>query len=112
MKHTDLTYLKEISNGSDTFITEMLTIYLKEMPDALSRIEMHLQNKDWKLLHAVLHKIKPSISFVGLKEIEGILREAEEYAATETNLDKLPDMIVKIIAISNEAMKELREELK
>lgn len=112
MKHTDLTYLKELSNGSDEFVTEMLTIFIRETPEALSKMETHLQTKEWKLLRNVLHKIKPSMAFVGLKEIEQVVHDAEEYAGSETNLDKLPEMIMKIKTICTEGILELQVELK
>lgn len=112
MKHTDLTYLKELSNGSNEFVKEMLSIFIKEMPEAISKIETHLQKKEWQLLRGVLHKIKPSITFVGLKEIEEVVKDAEEYAGSQTNLDKLPEMIMKIKTTCTEGIHELQEELK
>ena len=111
MKHTDLTYLKEIANGSNTFIVEMLSIFIREIPEALIRMETHLQNNDWKSLHGLLHKIKPSISFVGLKEVEKDVRLAEEYCASQNNLHLLPGMIATIKQTCTEAIEELRLEL-
>ena len=112
MKYTDLTYLKELSNGSSEFVKEMLTIFIKETPEAISKMETYLQNKDWQSLRGVLHKIKPSMTFVGLKEIEEVVNDAEDYAGSETNLDKLPEMIMKIKTIGTEGIYELQEELK
>ncbi|MBA3704591.1 MAG: Hpt domain-containing protein [Bacteroidetes bacterium] len=111
MKHTDLSYLKELSNGSNQFMTEMITLFITQTPEALDSMEKHLKNKDWKLLRTVAHKIKPSISFVGLKEIESDIRTVEESAANETGLERLPDLISKINEVCNEGIKELKEEL-
>ena len=111
MKHTDLTYLKEISNGSNEFIREMISLFIKHTPIELNNIELYFKNKNWQSLRNVFHKMKASMAFVGLKEIESILRQAEEYALNETNLDQLPSMIMKVKQTCNEAISELEEEL-
>ena len=112
MKHTNLKHLEEISDGSNEFIIEMLTLFIEEMPAELDKIDLHLQNKDWKSLKQVIHKIKSSITCVGLKEIESTVKDAEDYATNETNLEKLPGMVLKIKQICNEAIGELTIYLK
>jgi len=112
MKHTDLTYLKELANGSNQFMNEMITLFITQTPEALSNIEKYHQNKDWKSLRTVVHKMKPSVSFVGLKEIENDVHIIEESAANETGLEQLPELISKVITVCREAIIELEEELK
>jgi PAS domain S-box-containing protein len=110
-KHTDLTYLRKLANGSDEFITQMLTLFIEQTPDAVGRMEKHLQEHNWELLGKVAHKMKPSIMFVGLKELEKDVKAVEEYASGETNTDELPVMISHIKAVCNEAIVELKEEM-
>ena len=112
MKHTDLTYLKELANGSNQFMNEMLTLFITQTPEALDNMEKHFKNKDWKSLRTVVHKMKPSISFVGLKELEKDIRTIEESAANESGLEQLPPLIAKVIQICKEALVELEAELK
>jgi PAS domain S-box-containing protein len=112
MKHTDLTYLKELSRGSNKFMVEMISLFISQTPEALSGLEKHFKNKDWKGLHAVAHKMKPSVSFVGLKEIEKEVKLVQDYAANETNLEELPPLIQKIKKVCEEAIRELQGELK
>ncbi len=112
MKHSDLTYLKELANGSNQFMTEMLTLFITQTPEAVENLEKYLQDKDWKSLRGVAHKMKPSISFVGLKEIEDDVRTVEELAMNETNLERLPVLISKIKQVCTEGIEELKMELK
>lgn len=112
MKHTDLAYLKELANGSNQFMNEMITLFITQTPEALDNIEKHFQNKDWKLLRSVVHKMKPSISFVGLKEIEADVLTMEELAANETGLEQLPALIANVKNVCKEAIAELEAELK
>lgn len=111
-KHIDLTYLKQLSNGSNEFINEMITVFMEQTPIEISNLEKYLKAQDWKSLRATAHKMKPSFPFMGIKELESMIKRVEEYAANETNLDLLPELIDKLKTISNEATNELEIEKK
>jgi len=111
-KHIDLTYLKELSNGSNEFIIQMITIFLKETPLAIENIEKYLNTSNWDALKAAVHKVKPSFSFMGIKELEGIVNSVEKYSETKTNLDQIPEMVSKIKTVLNAAIQELEIEKK
>jgi len=108
----DLTYLKEISNGDNVFILEMIVVFLQQTPEMLNGLEKHLQDKDWKMLRAVAHKMKPSFSFVGLKELHAIANSIEDNADKEINLEQLPAMVKKIKDVCAVAFLELEEKKK
>lgn len=110
-KHTDLAYLREIANGSNEFIIQMLNIFIEQVPQSLTRIETAVHNKDWQTLRTVVHKMKPSILFVGLNEIKEDVPLLEKYASERSNLEDIPAKVAKIKAVCNEAIFELKEEL-
>ena len=109
---TDLSYLKDLAKGDNGFIREMIQVFIEQTPEAINNLEKHLANKDWKMVRAVAHKMKPSFSFVGLKELHTIANSVEEYAETETNLGLLPEMIAKIKSTCATAVAELGETIK
>jgi HPt (histidine-containing phosphotransfer) domain-containing protein len=109
-KHIDLTYLKELSNGSNEFIMEMISVFIEQTPIEIANLEKHLAAKDWKSLRATAHKMKPSFSFMGIKELESVIKTVEEYSANETNLELLPEMVTKIKTVCTEAIEELATE--
>lgn len=111
-KHIDLTYLKQLSNGSNEFINEMITVFMEQTPLEISNLEKYLETKEWKSLRAIAHKMKPSFSFMGMKELDALIKLIEEDAANQTNLDLLPEMISKLKNGCNEAIKELEIEKK
>ncbi len=109
-KHIDLTYLKQLSAGSNTFIVEMIDAFFEQIPKEIENLEQHLSNKDWQSLRGTAHKIKPSIAFMGLKELEPVVKLTEEYAQNQTNLDLLPDLISTIKTVCTNAVEELKKE--
>lgn len=111
LKHTDLTYLKEIANGSNAFIAQMLGIFIEQTPQVLLRMEKALKNKDWKALRFIVHKMKPSVMFTGLSEIINDVPLLEQYAAEESHLDAIPGLVEKITEVCKNAILELKQEL-
>ncbi len=111
-KHIDLTYLKELSNGSNEFISQMITVFMAQTPEAISNMEKYFNAKEWKMLHGVAHKMKPSFSFMGIKELESVIHLIEEYSFNETHIDELPDLILKIKNVCKVALEELEVEKK
>jgi HPt (histidine-containing phosphotransfer) domain-containing protein len=109
-KYIDLSYLKQIANGSNEFIGQMITVFIEEIPIEIRNLETHLGNKDYKALRATAHKMKPSFSFMGVKELEDTVHLIEEYSNEEKNLDQLPDMIKKVKNITNDVIVELDSE--
>jgi PAS domain S-box-containing protein len=109
-KHIDLTYLRQLSNGDNKFISEMLSLFIDQTPAMLANMSKYLESADWKSLSSAAHKMKPSIMFVGLKEIEATVRLVENYAAEQINTEQIPSMLNKINSVCTEAIVELKAE--
>jgi HPt (histidine-containing phosphotransfer) domain-containing protein len=111
-KYIDLDYLKQISNGSNEFIYQMITVFTEEIPNEIKNLEKHLANKDWVALRATAHKMKPSFSFMGVKELEDNIHAIEQNCLEEKNLDQLPGLIERIKNITEQVIAELEKEKK
>lgn len=108
----DLTYLKQLASGSNKFITEIITMFLQQTPEALDLMEKHLNNKDWTSLRAIAHKMKPSISFMGINELKDVITAIENNAEREINLESLPELVMKMKNTCQKAYTELEAEQK
>jgi HPt (histidine-containing phosphotransfer) domain-containing protein len=107
-KYIDLTYLSQLANGSEEFINKMIGIFIEQTPEALNNLDTHLQNKNWQGLKATAHKMKSSVSIMGIKELESVVSELEKNSEKEINLDQAAAMVDKIKEITNAAIEELR----
>src|SRR4051812_36262422 len=88
-KHTNLDYLKDLSRGDNNFILEMISVFLTQTPESINSLKTHLNNKDWKGVRGVAHKMKPSMTFMGIKELESVIASIEDYAAKQTSVELL-----------------------
>ncbi len=66
----DLSYLHAMSGGDEAFIQDMIQTFLKEIPEMIQQVETNLQDQLAEGLYSVVHKFKPSLSMLGLKQQE------------------------------------------
>jgi HPt (histidine-containing phosphotransfer) domain-containing protein len=109
-KYIDLDYLKQISNGSNEFISQMITVFMEEIPNEIKNLENHLAKNDCVALKATAHKMKPSFSFMGVKVLEENIHDIETYCAEGKNLDQLPGLVERVKTITEDVIKELEKE--
>lgn len=108
--HTNLSYLKELSNGSNEFILQMINLFIASTPPAVADIEKNLKEGDWAKLKFTAHKMKPGILFMGIKELETVIPDIEELAAKATRTEQLSALINKLKLVIPVAIKELEEQ--
>ncbi len=111
-KYTDFTYLKEIADGSNEFMVEMIHSFLEEAPQTMSALQQFLSEKKWAELRGVAHKIKPAVDFMGMHDMKQVIRDIEKFAATQSNLEQLPALIEQFNSFCKNATLELKEEIK
>ncbi len=109
---TDLSYLKEISGGSEELMKEMVEIFLTETPDMLQGLTESAQTEDWKTFREIAHKIKPSITYAGIVSAEKLIEKIHEDAKSQTNLDEIPGLLPEFVSVCNAAIEELKEKMK
>ncbi len=109
-QHIDLTYLINVSEGSNEFVEEMIDCFLTQTPEMLEDLKKYLNEKKWVELGGVAHKMKPTINFIGLHSIKDIVKTVEHDASEQINLDSLPYLVEKLIRVCSVAIKELQDE--
>ncbi len=110
-KYSNLNYLKQRTKSNPKLISEVISLFLEQTPKLLTTMKLSLQNKDWKSLHANIHKIIPSFFIVGInKEFEDIAKKIQEYASTETNTNLISELLHQIEIVFAEVCNELELE--
>jgi HPt (histidine-containing phosphotransfer) domain-containing protein len=108
---TNLDYLNELSGGSTEFIKEVSEAFIDETPGNLAKMQSALAVGDYQTIKSIAHKIKPSMTFFGIVELEDEIRDLENNALNQINLDKIPHQIERTVRILNQAIEELKEQV-
>jgi HPt (histidine-containing phosphotransfer) domain-containing protein len=107
--YCDITYLQNFSGGDNERVKKYINIFLASAPISIQKLNTFYSTSDWNGVRSVAHSIKPQITFMGIKNLDKIIRDLEEYSQTNTNLDKIPGLINEFNYISNKAMDELKQ---
>jgi PAS domain S-box-containing protein len=107
----DLSYLKQIGGDNPAFIMQMIEMFLQKTPIALEEMNEKFKAQNWNDLKDIAHRIKPSYTYVGLKQIHLMLAEIENNSITKTNLDSIPQLMSNVESQTQAAFKVLEEEL-
>ncbi|MBC7916159.1 MAG: Hpt domain-containing protein [Pyrinomonadaceae bacterium] len=85
----DLTYLNEIAGGDAEFMIDMIDIFIEQTPVYTEQLIAAIAEKDWKTVGDLAHKIKPTLSFMGVNHAKEKMAEIENNARAETNLENI-----------------------
>ncbi len=110
-KTVDLQFLRASTDNNPDLMIKMIEIMLRETPEELENMEYQYYQQNWDRLRAVAHKFKSSAAFMGLPDIEEIVKEIQIDAEKQENLDDLWERIEKVKDTCLEACKELEMEL-
>lgn len=100
----DFSYLEKVSGNNKSFIKEIAEAFLKSIPTSIQELNKYSDNENWTELARVAHKIKPSITLLGVHNLKDKIVKLEEEAKRHKN----PWLINKL---SKEISSELKETL-
>jgi two-component system CheB/CheR fusion protein len=112
LKFTDLTKLRNKTKLNPTLMTEILVLYLKDIPQLINSIKDSLKKKDWKTLHNATHRLIPTFSIIGMNEkYEKLARKIHDFNGENGNPDEINKLILKIETACLKASEEIKLEI-
>lgn len=107
----DLSYLKKVSNNNQQFVAEMIETFKVSIPKSIEEIKTNLKKKDWESLARSIHRIKPSLSMMGLAQLKEDAQHLERLAKTSGSEKTLATPILQLCESLSLAIDELKVRL-
>lgn len=85
--NVDLSYLKDVSGGNAEFIADMIDIFIAQTPVYVEQLTKAVNEKDWKQIAQLSHKIKPTLAFIGVNSERDVMAQIEDDARNERNYE-------------------------
>jgi len=92
----DLTYLHELSSGNRAFEKEMLTLFIKQVPEELLELQQAYHQKEHLLVKNTAHRMKSSLPLVGIDYLLKLLAQLEDAGRNE-QFDKETDTCMEML---------------
>ena len=108
----DLTYLKEVSLGDRSFAAEVIGDFLQNTDIIIKNIRNCLFLGDFQKCREFSHKLKPTLSYMGLKQIIPLMEQFHSIILnrriSRENKLKMFDEITKLISESYNQLNQIR----
>ena len=107
-KHIDTDLLKEVADGNNELIFDLVDLYIEQAPKFYAQLEDLIEKKDHQALGKLAHKIKGSLSTIGITTLAKEMKEFEQKAKANTNTNQYRSYVNRYKEISREAIVELK----
>lgn len=109
--YIDLSYLKEASAGNVAFIKEMIQLFLRQTPDYLSALKTDHEQSNWENFRKTMHKLKPTVTMMGIKKGEELIKNMEVRVKAQTELELVKPELLQLDEICMKSFEELKDQM-
>jgi HPt (histidine-containing phosphotransfer) domain-containing protein len=105
----NLDELRAISGGDKRFMKEMVDLFITQTEASLHDIEKLRHDKDYPKLFSALHKMKPSVQVLGLKNIYSLIENAEKMKVSGVVPEAIDNQISEIRKLLTAVLESLKK---
>ncbi|MBC7826140.1 MAG: response regulator [Chitinophagaceae bacterium] len=104
----DLTMIHGLSGGDESFIRQMVELFVDTMPGSVEEMQTTLEQKQWDALGKLAHKLKSTTGSMGMDSIKDEIRAVEQNCKKNENLEATPALAKKVILVINQTVAQLK----
>lgn len=108
----DLSKLRAMARGNEAFITRMLELFHKEIPESVAKIDQAFADKDLPAVRAFAHRIKPSVQNMAIASLKDTVPKIEQLAQAGDPDNELPPLIDRLKKMTALVIADIEEKLK
>ena|SRR6218665_191713 len=99
-----------LSDNDPEFVTQIITLFVTEVPDDVKQIDLGIKEKDHKLAYSYAHKIKPSLDLLGMTVAHQEILEVEAWTKREGKRKEIEHTFESIQNQIDKAIKEIKKD--
>ena len=107
----NLTYLKQIADGNDAFVIEMIEMFINKTPMALEEMTINFKQQNWEEVRKIAHRIRPSFGYIGMSDIQQTLVKIETLSEEHKDPEQVNSLIQEVESFTRQACDLLKGEL-
>ncbi|CAN5825970.1 hypothetical protein BH11BAC7_BH11BAC7_04210 [soil metagenome] len=109
-KIVNLDFLIKTMRGKKEVIRETIDIYLVQMKEDAAFLESAVKEMDYSMIKRYSHRMKSTVSLMGITEIEEILEELELLSTEKKEEEKIRTLHSSFVILKQQADEEVRSE--
>ena len=108
--HYNLAKVYALSDNDPEFVSEIINLFVTEVPADLEQVKNGIEAKDFKLAYSYAHKIKPSLDLMGLNVAYDEILQIEAWSKTEGKKKEIKETYKSIAHQVEKAVKEIKKD--
>jgi CheY-like chemotaxis protein len=108
----DLTLVKAISGGDESFVKSMILLFLETVPSIMEQMQLACKQRDWQLTSKLAHKLKSTIDSLNIYQLQDLIRKIESDGKKEENLDQVPGCVRLLNKGMNDCMAQVKSDFR
>ena len=102
--------LKEMAQGNEDFIKNMINVFLEHTPPILEEVNQAFKQGDLQKVGELAHQIKPSIDLMGIESLHQEIRDIEQKGKKDT-VEGLDEQIKNLNTVLTEVFDTMKTEM-
>ncbi len=107
----NLENLKALSRHNQSFIREILEVYLTNTPKDIEMMRSAVDSEDWSTVRYYAHKLKSSSFTIGFDEGYRKFQEIEHLVKDEGDINEIPPLFSSASTMCEDCIREVKIEL-
>lgn len=107
----DLEYLNQVCFGKTELLKQMINMFLMQAPNQMEQLSVCVAAKDWPSARPIAHKLKSTVSILGIKSLSEDLEKIEISAAKAEGTEEIPELLERAKATCKTCVDELKVKL-
>ena len=99
-----------LSDNDPEFVTQIITLFVTEVPEDVKQIDLGIKTKDYKLAYSYAHKIKPSLDLMGMTVAFEEILQVEAWTKAEGKRKEIEHTFESVQSQIDKAVKEIRKD--
>ena len=99
-----------LSDNDPEFVMQIITLFVTEVPQDMTQIDLGIKTKDHKLAYSYAHKIKPTLDLLGMNVAFEEILQVEAWTKREGKRKEIVDTFKSIENQVEKAIKEIKKD--
>ncbi|HRN99635.1 MAG TPA: histidine kinase [Flavobacterium sp.] len=108
--HYNLAKVYALSDNDPEFVTQIITLFVTEVPQDMTQIRLGIKTKDHKLAYAYAHKIKPTLDLLGMNVAYEEILQIEAWTKREGKRKEINETFESVESQVEKAVKEIKKD--
>ena len=102
--------MNEYYDNEETFINNILSLYIKDTPESIQQMEDNIKDSDVKAFKAQAHKIKTNMMMMGIKNVDDFFKKSSLINPESVSTEELINLFQPFKSIVLKAVNQIKQD--